>query len=215
MDFKEIKNTWNESFKKKDHFDRNQLEAMLKLKSRSNTALEKIKSSFKLELIMGVSIYMFIISALMILVAFPESLIFFVIITLLMGFPLLFYYKNYKKIRHTKYTEDTLKQSLIKTTDDIKTFVMIGKGNFLKFTMIPLATLTGMIIGLYIGTGETNLLEILNALNTRTIIKMISLLTIFSFILIPFSKFWFKRKFKQHYDELVNCMNEFEETENI
>lgn len=214
MDFNEIKNTWNDSFKETEHLNRTQLEEILKIKSRSNTALAKIKSSFKLELITGLAMYIFIISALMIFIDFPEAAIFFVLITLLMGLPLYFYYKTYKKIKDTAYTDSTLKQSLIKTTDDIKNFVMIGKGNFLKFIMIPLATLTGMIIGLYIGTGENNFLEIITSLSIKTIVKMIVLLIVFSGVLIPFSKYWFKRKFKQHYDELTDCLKEYEETEN-
>ena len=53
MDFNEIKNTWKDSFKEKERLSSGQIKAMLKIKSKSNTALKKIKSSFKIELITG------------------------------------------------------------------------------------------------------------------------------------------------------------------
>ena len=212
MDFNEIKNTWKDSFNENERLNSSQIETMLKLKRKSNTAIEKIKRSFKLELITGTLMYLFIISALFYLVKTPEVLVFFIIITLLIGTSLYFYYRNYKKIKHVVYAENTLRQTLIKTINDIEKFVNIGKGNLLKFIMIPLATITGMIIGLFIGTGENNIIEIFSTLKTKSIVKMGLLLIIFSGLLIPFSKYWFKRKFKKHYDELKKCLNEFEET---
>jgi len=214
MDFNEIKNTWKNSFYEKERLTSDQIEAMLKIKSKSNTALSKIKSSFKFELITGGGMYLFIISGIFVLVNTPQSIIFFVIVSLLMGIPLFFYYRTYKKIRHTIYTENTLKQSLQRTTKDIEKFVMVGKNNSLKYMLIPMAIITGMFMGLFIGTGENNIIEIFNSLKTRSIIKMIVLLVIFGGIMIPFSKYWFKKKFKQHYIELKKCLKELEEETN-
>lgn len=214
MDFNEIKNTWKDSFKEKERLSSGQIKSMLEIKSKSNTALKKIKTSFKIELITGTLMYMFIISSMFFLMDFPESFIFFVIVSMLMGIPMIFYYRTYKKIRHTVYTENTLKQSLLKTTKDIEKFVMVGKNNYLRFILIILATITGMFMGLFIGTGENNIIEIFSELETSSIIRMIVLLSIFSGVLIPFSRYWYKRKFKRHYDELKKCLREFEETEN-
>ncbi|MCD4746492.1 MAG: hypothetical protein K8R58_09345 [Bacteroidales bacterium] len=214
MDFNEIKNTWKDSFKEKERLSSGQIKAMLKIKSKSNTALKKIKSSFKIELITGTLMYMFIISSMFFLMDFPESFIFFVIVSMLMGIPMIFYYRTYKKIRQTVYTENTLKQSLLKTTKDIKKFVMVGKNNYLRFILILLATITGMFMGLFIGTGENNIIEIFSEIKTRSIVKMIVLLCVFGGVLIPISRYWYKRKFKRHYDELKKCLREFEETEN-
>ena len=214
MDFNEIKNTWKNSFTEKEHLTSDQIEAMLKIKSKSNTALGKIKRSFKFELITGGAMYLFIVAGLFILVNTPQSIILFVIVSLLMGFPYFFYYRTYKKIRHSIYTEGNLKQSLSNTINDIEKFVLIGKNNYFKYTIIPLATITGMFIGLYIGSGETDIIEIFNSLKTRSIVKMIVLLVVFTGIMIPFSKYWFKKKFKQHYIELKKCLKELEEETN-
>jgi hypothetical protein len=77
--------------------------------------------------------------------------------------------------------------------------------------MIPMSVITGMFMGLFIGTGESNIIEIFNSLPTRSIIKMIVLLLIFTGTMIPLSKYYFKKKFKQHYHELKKCLKELEE----
>ena len=214
MDFKEIQNTWKDSFKR-DWLSPSQFEAMLRIRSRSNTALKKLKTNFKFELITGSLMYLFIVISTFMLVQFPSSLIFFFIVSLLLGGPLLFYYHTYTKIRHTIYVDGTLKESLEKTTNDIEKFIRIGQGNILRFIMIPLAILTGMIIGLFIGTGSTDLVEIFHQLESRSIVKMAVLLTAFTAVLIPFSRYWYRKKFKQHFEELKNCLKEFEENKNV
>jgi len=214
MDFNEIKNIWRDSFKEKEILNQMQIKDMLRIKSRSNTALAKIKSSFRLELIAGSIIYLFIIASIFVLINMPQSIVFFVIVSLLMGIPLFFYYQTYKKIRHSIYTEENLKQSLRNTTNDIERFVLLGKNNYFKYTLIPLAIITGMFMGLYIGTGENDIIEILKSLKTRSIVKMIILLGAYTGIMIPFSIYWFKKKFKRHYIELMKCLNELEEETN-
>lgn len=214
MDFKEIQNIWKTSFNE-EQLSPAQLEAMLKIKSRSNTALKKLKNSFRFELITGGLMYLFIIFAIILLLDFPLSIIFFIIVSGLMVIPLLFYYKTYRKIRDTIYTDSTLKNSLIQTTHDIEKFVKIGQGNILRFILIPFAIVTGMTIGLFIGTGETDIIEIFNHLETRTFVKMIVLLAVFTGVLIPFSRHWYKKKFQQHFKELKDCLKQFEENENI
>ena len=211
MDFNEIKNIWKDSVKEKEWLSSGQIEAMLKIKSKSNTALGKIKSSFRFELIAGLGIYLFIIIGVFVLIPIPQSIIFFVIVTMLMGIPMVFYYRTYRKIQRVIYTENTFKQSLQLTIKDIEKFVMMGKNNYLKYMMIPMSVITGMFMGLFIGTGESNIIEIFNSLPTRSIIKMIVLLLIFTGTMIPLSKYYFKKKFKQHYLELNKCLKELEE----
>lgn len=214
MDFNDIKNIWNDSFSDKERLSSSQIKDMLKLKRRSNTAIEKIKKSFRVELIGGFLIYLFIMVGLLILMKMPEVLVFFALVTIIMGLPLYFFNKNYRRIKHVTYSVSTLKQTLTKTVDDIEEFVNIGKGTWLKFIMIPSATIIGMFMGLFIGTGENNIIEIFNSLETRSIIKMIVLLVIFTGAMIPLSKYWFKKKFKQHYIELKKCLKELEEETN-
>ena len=42
MNFEDIKHNWNSSFEKEDRLDSEQIKEMLKIKSKSNTALKKI-----------------------------------------------------------------------------------------------------------------------------------------------------------------------------
>jgi hypothetical protein len=214
MDFNEIKNIWNSSFSEKEKLSSREIEDMLKLKSRSNTAIEKIKKSFRFELIAGFLMYLFIVIGLFSLMQLPEVLVFFALVTIIMGLPLYFFNKNYRRIKHVTYSVSTLKQTLKKTVNDIEEFVNIGKGTWLKLIMIPSATIIGMFMGLFISTGENNIIEIFNSLETRSIIKMIVLLLIFAGTMIPLSKYYFKKRFKQHFIELKNCLEELDEETN-
>ena len=47
MDFNEIQNTWKNSFRRKKPLDRGQIETLLKIRKNSNSALNKIKKSYK------------------------------------------------------------------------------------------------------------------------------------------------------------------------
>lgn len=213
MNFEDIKHTWNSSFEKKDKLESEQIAEMLKIKSKSNTALNKIKNSFKIELIAGGLLYLVIVIGIFALIELPSALIIFLLVSLLMGIPMLFYYRNYRRIRYTVYTDSSIKQSLAQTVNDIEKFVMIGKGISLKIFLIPAATCVGMLMGLIIGTGKTDFIEIFLELETRSIVRMIVVLTLFTGLLVPLSRYSFKRRFKQHYDDLILYLKEFEETE--
>lgn len=211
MDFNEIKNTWKESFKDNEQLSSEQLATITKIKTKSNTALSKIKNSFRFEFYTGIVMYLFIIVCVFILISPPHSIIFFVLVSMLMGTPLIFYYRTYRKIKHAIYTDNTLKQSLQKTTEDIEKFVMSGKHNYLQYITIPTATITGMFMGLFIFSGKNNIIEIFNSLETRSIIMMIVMLSIFSGLMIPIARYYFKKKYKQHYLELRKYLGELEE----
>ena len=70
-----------------------------------------------------------------------------------------------------------------------------------------------MSIGLYIGSGDKRIIETIYSLENRSIIKMIVIFVVGSGFFIPFSQFMNKRMYKQHLDELKQCLKEFEETE--
>lgn len=213
MDFNEIKNIWNDSFKAREQLSSEQIEAMLRLKNRSNTALTKLRRSFRIELIFGGIMYLIIIAGIVFLIDIPESLVFLVLTTLLMGVSYMYYLKTFQKIRTTVYIENTLKQSLEKTLEDVERFVWFGKNNALKFIMIPMATILGMAMGLYV-VHDGNIIDILLSLPEKSLIKMISLLVISVVVLVPLSRYQFDRRFKKHVEELKNCLKEFEDTQN-
>ena len=53
MDFNEIKNTWKNSFSDSELLNKKEIETRLKIKTESNTALNHVRRSYKLELYFG------------------------------------------------------------------------------------------------------------------------------------------------------------------
>ncbi len=215
MDFNEIKNTWKDSYKKETLLSKEQIGALLRIKSNSNTALNKIKRSSKFELIGGALMYLIIIGELFMYVNTPDVFIIIALITLFMVF---FYYsalRNLNRIINTAISGDQLKPTLINTINTIEKHVNFGGGNFFKFFLIPFSIVFGLAIGIYIGSGDKSIIETIYSLKSKSIIKIILVIVIGSGITIPFSQYMNKRMYQQHLDELKQYLKEFEETDNI
>jgi len=217
MDFNEIQNTWKNSFRRKKSLDREQIETLLKIRKNSNSALNKIKKSYKIELIVGSIMYIIIVFGLFWFIKSSAVYIFLLLITLLLGGGIYFAWKSYKKINKTIFDSEGLKPSLIKTITDIEKFINFGKSNFVKYLIIPFAILLGMFIGIFIASQFTSdnkeFMEMILTLERRSIVKMIFVLIITSAGTIVYSQFMLKRMYKQHLDELNQCLKEFEETD--
>lgn len=221
MDLKELKNIWNDSYKDDKHLDKEQIEAMLKIKSKSKTALGKIKKSYKFEFISGVIMYLVIIFGLLFFIKTLMVLIFIGLVTLIMGLPYYYAWRTYNKIKDTVISDKRLKPTLISTIFDIEEYVNFTKSTLAKYMIIPFALLLGMSIGIFISlsftSGDMNFIETIYSLKPKSIIKMILILVIGSGVMIPLSQYLNKKMYKRHLDELKQCLREFEEaeTENI
>ncbi len=217
MDFNEIQNTWKNSFRRKKPLDRGQIETLLKIRKNSNSALNKIKKSYKIELIVGSIMYIIIVFGLFWFIKSSAVYIFLLLITLLLGWGIYFAWESYKKIKETIFDTEGLKPSLIKTIADIEKFINFGKSNFIKYLIIPCACLLGMFMGLFIASQFTSdnkdIMEMILTLERRSIVKMIFVLIITSAGTIVYSQYMLKRMYRKHLNELKQCLKEFEETD--
>lgn len=214
MDLKEIKNIWNDSFKDDEHLDKEQIKAKLQIKSKSKTALRKITKSYKFELITGACMYLIIVVGILSFIKFPIALIFILIVTLLMGVSYLYAWRTYKKIVDTDMSVNRLIRSLTETIKFIERYVNLSKTTFFKYLIIPIAILFGMFMGIYAVSGDKSVIDIIYSLESRSIIKIIVIFVVMSGIMIPLSQYFNKKMYKQHLDDLKQCLKEFEETEN-
>lgn len=215
MDFKKIKNIWKSSFNENKQLNKAQIEAMLKIKSKSNTALNKLEKSFKFELIASSIIYLVIIAGLIFLVKTLIVFAFILGVTIIMGWSYYLHLNTYKKIKKTNISDSSLKQELTKLVTDIESFITIGQRNILKFIIIPLSTFFGMLIGLYIANDGKSIVDTVSSFNTKTIIILIILLLVFNGVVIFLSIIKFKNTFKRHFKELDDCLKELNEFDNI
>ncbi|MCK5168849.1 MAG: hypothetical protein KAQ75_03130 [Bacteroidales bacterium] len=212
MDFNDIKNAWKNSFKNEKLLNKEEIEAKLKIRGKSNTALNKVKRNFKFELILGGILSVFFISWIFINLEAEYKLIIIVLTVLFFGTLFSFTWRNFRKIRKTIISTEQLKPALIKTIKDIERYVNFNKSNFTKFILLPFAVCFGMSIGLFIGAGDQGISEIFSILESR-IVKIILTLVIVCAVFIPISQYFNKKMYKQHLDELKQCLKDFEEIE--
>jgi len=216
MDFNDIKHTWKNSFKEKG-LSEEQIKRRLHLRDKSNTALGKLKKSYKFELIVGGAEYVLILFGLFFFIDFLTAFGFAVIVSGLMGFSLWSAWNSYMKIRKTIYTKGNLKEALSKTTESLKKNIKLAQNKTLRYFIIPFALITGMAIGMFVASTflpDKDFVDVIMSLEKKTIIKMILILVIGSGTMIPFSIYYVKKRFKKHYNDLKNALNDLENTEN-
>jgi len=210
MDFNEIKSVWKNTIKDEKLLNKEEIEAKLKIKSKSNTALNKVKRNYKIELYSGGIMAVFFILWVYINLSGEYKIILPLITVLFFGILFSFTWRNYKKVSRTVILPEQLKPALVKTIDDIQRYVNFNKSNFTKYLLLPFAMCFGMFIGLFIGAGDKDIMEIFS---TFEIVKMAIALLVSSAIFIPVSQYFNKKMYKQHLDELKQCLKEFEQIE--
>lgn len=213
MDFNDIKSTWKNSFSDSEFLNKEEIEARLKIGRKSNTALNKIKRSYRFELIMGTPMFVGIIISLFLLLDYSYMIIIIPPAILFLGWTISFTWRNFNRIRRTVIPSDQLKQALSKTIKDIERYINFNMSSFAKFIIIPFSFAFGMVMGLSVAAGEKDFIELFLTMETRMIVKMLLILIIGSAIMIPFSQFMNKKLYKQHLDKLKMYLKEFEEIE--
>ncbi len=212
MDFDEIKKTWKNSFKDDELLNKEEIEAKLKIKSKSNIALGKVKRNYKLELIIGIGMSIYFIIWMLIYISDEYKLLLSLFTFLFFGTLISFTWRNYNKVRKTVISSDQLKPALVKTIKDIERYVNFNTSTFSKYLLLPFAICFGMFIGIFVGVGEEGMNAVMEILENR-IIRIVIILVVLSVIFIPFSQYMTKKMYKQHLDELKQCLKEFEEFE--
>lgn len=213
MDFRDIKNTWKDLFSDSELLNKDEIEARLQIKRKSNTALNKIKKSYRFELIMAIPIFIGIIIGLFIFLKYPYKIYIIPAAILFLGWAISFTWRNYNRIRKTVISTEQLKPALIKTIRDIERYVNFNMSSYVKFIIIPFSFAFGMLLGLSIAAGDRDVIEIILSLGTKSIIKMISILVVGSAVMIPFSQYLNKKLYQQHLDKMKKYLKEFEDTE--
>lgn len=213
MEFDDIKNAWKNSFKEEELLNKDEIESRLTIKSKSNTALNKVKRNFKFEIITSSLLTIFVLNWLYRNITSEHKYLIIFLSFIFFGALIFFAGYNYFKVKNTVISTDQLKPALKDTIRDIERYVNFNKSNFTKFILLPFAILFGMFLGLNMGAEDKEIGEILALLENDVIIKMIVVFVVASVGMIPISQYFNKKMYKQHLDELKNCLNEFEQIE--
>ncbi|MEE4198669.1 MAG: hypothetical protein V2I54_13605 [Bacteroidales bacterium] len=211
MDFKEIKDTWKKSFENDKLLDKREIELRLKIKGESNTALRKIKKSYKSELVICGGLGLFVVFWFFLFSSGSVMIFINGLNILFFGSLFLFCWNNYRKIKNTFISTDKLKPALRKTIDHVEWYVDFNRSNFTRYILLPFAALYGMSMGYLSNMEVLSWEEILNHLNNLTLISSLVIIFLVSLIAIPFSQYLSRKMYKQHLDELKRCLKEFED----
>lgn len=213
MDFNDIKNTWNNSFKDEQLLGKEEIETKLIIKSTSNIALNKVKKNYLFELIFSGLLSVSIIIWLYFNIHYSGK--YFVILFALLFFGSLvsFALYNYRKVKNIVISTDQLKHALEDTIKNIERYVNFNKSNFTKYILFPFSILFGMFLGLQMGSGENSFIDIVSSLSNSFLLKLLIIFIAFSIIMIPISQYLNKKMYKRHLDELKQCLKEFESIE--
>lgn len=208
MDFNEIKNTWQNSFSDSTLLNKKEIEARLKIKAKSNTALDRVRRSYLFELYFGGILSVLFIGWIFIDMSEKYKFLFVLLTILFFGIIYSFTWRNYNKIRKTTIPADQLKKVLIQTITDIERYVNFNKSNFSKYLLLPFSVSYGMLIGLFMNAGNQPILKIISV---SDLVVLFVVVLVMSAIFIPFSQFVNKKMYKRHLDELKQLLREFEE----
>lgn len=208
MDFNDIKKTWKNSFNKNEVLDKSKIEAQLKVKSKSNTALNKVKRNYIIELVTGLILTILILYWIFYKIDSDFKYYLFLFTSLFSGLVLYWTTYNFLKIKNTSISANQLKPALSQTIKDIERYVSFNKSTFAKYLLLPISIGLGMLIGILDSAKNMSIAEILT---TKELIKMGITLVILSALFIPLSQYYNKKMYKQHLDELKKCLTEFDD----
>ena len=210
MDFNQLKSTWQNSFKQ-EGLGREQISAKLKIKGQSDIILKKIMNNYTFSLIMLVIMYLLIIAGLFIFLKTNIVYLLVALVTILLGIAAIYSYKSLRQIKLAVTSDDDVRTTLTKTIIIMEKSLRFGMGSLYKYLLIPLALIFGIVIGIFIGADGKSIIETINNLENKSIIKIILVIVVGTGITIPFSQFMMNRMYKQHLDELKKCREELEE----
>lgn len=213
MEFDDIKKAWKNSFQKEEFLDKKEIDARLNIKSKSNTALNKVKRSYKFEIYGSVLLTVFVIYWLFTNISSHNKYMIILLAFLFFGLLIAFAVYNYLKVKNTEISTDQIKPALKQTISDIERYVNFSRSNFTKFVLFPFTVLFGMFLGITISADNESVMDMIKLLENSAIIKMIIIFVVASLAMIPLSLYLNKKMYKQHLDELKNCLKEFEQIE--
>jgi hypothetical protein len=212
MSFDELKNIWNDSFEK-DNLSSTQIRDMLRIKKSSSTALVRILINYRNGLLAGGILYIMIMISLIFLVS-TKSLIFLIPgVTALLGISFGYVLRSYLAVKRTQNSGLQIKEMLEKSIAVIEKYVSFNLGTFYRYLLIPIALILGIIIGLFIASGDNSVMDTICALQTKSIIKIIAVIVFGTIITIYLSKNIVNRLYQQHLDELKRCLEELKLSE--
>lgn len=211
MDFDDIKKTWKNSFKDNELLNKKDIEARLNIKGKSNTALNKVKRNYKIEVYSSILLTLYVLFWLYTHIETNQKYLVMILCLIFFGTLIGFAIYNYLKVKNTVISTDQLKPALKQTITDVERYVKFNKSNFTKYILFPFTILFGMFLGLSLAAEQEELIDILYSLENLTIIKLSIAFVAFSVAMVPLSQYINKKMYKQHLDELKNCLKEFEQ----
>lgn len=210
MDFNDIKNTWKNSFDKKE-MNQEEIVKRLTIKSKSSTVLEKLKKNYFIEMIFSGVIFFIIVGWLFFKVPFNEVYLVILLLCIIFGPFFLFAFKSFSNISLTNISTSMVKDALAQKVEKIDRYVRFGTSKLYKFVLMPLSMFIGMLLSIYVSSGEVSFITSVTEMGAKKITALFIAIFVGSVILVPLSQLFAKKMYKRHLDELKTCLSELEE----
>ena len=214
MEVNDLKNLWRDSFSDKESkLSPEEINERLKLKSKSNFLMRKVKRSFQFELIFGA---FFTILGLFKLIPETNTMkevlylgLFVLVMIVLFGFV----FMKYRKFNGIKILQDQLRPALEQWIKILEKYVKFNTSKFTKFILLPAAMILGFSLGLSIGADDLSMAEIFDKLGTQKIIFVVIVGSGMYLLMLPIAKWGNKKLYGSHLNELKQCLKDLEELE--
>jgi len=188
-----------------------QIAERLEMKGRSDAVLGKILRNSRRSLAAVVVMYGVITAGLFLLISPVTALLLWLGVTVFLAYAFLQGVRHYRRIKEALAMDVELKTSLERTIPVMERYLRFGMGTLYKYVLIPAALVLGVVIGIYIGAGERGFLETVRTLETSSIVKIILVIVVGSAVTIPLSQLAMKRQYRDHLDELRECLGALDE----
>jgi len=214
MDFKEISDIWNDSSASGRELSEAQVEQLLMLRKKSNISVHKLQRNYRRSLFAGLAMYLLIACIILLFTEPRNILILLPMVTALMLVPLYLGYRFYASLGSFQVAEMNFSQVLDTTIPQMERYVKFGAGKIYKYMLIPLALITGIVIGILAATGGSPLIETIRSMETGSLVKIVAVIILGSAITIPISQKMMGRLFVRHLEELKECKEELSNIDN-
>ena len=214
MDFNELKDIWKSNSGSADALSEKQLDDLLKLKRRSNISVDKLRRNNAGSLLTGFTMYVVIAGVIIGFTEVRNMVILLPLVSALLLVPLLLGYRFYKTMGRLRLAEMNFSEMLDTSIRQMESYVRFGAGKVYKYMLIPIALITGVVIGILAATGGAPFIETLQGLETGSILKIALVIILGSAITIPVSQKMMGRMFIRHLEDLKTCRKELHSIEN-
>jgi len=212
MEVNDIKNIWKDSFSEMEaKLGPKEIEAKLKIKSKTKSLMTKVKRSFQFELIFSSFIVVFAFIYIWPDINTNNQIFALAFVALFYLIIMLFVWNKYRKLKSITIVQDQLKPAMIRWIKILEKYVKFNKSRFTRYILLPFSIILGAALGMVLSAESEKVFEKLSQMDNWKMIVTVLLFFALYFLILPLSQYLNKKLYGQHLDEMKQCLKDLEE----